>query len=402
MVLSLRRDDDWQALRKYLPSRYEELAVEYDQLRTQWGNAKITSADWLLRFILLHAGANLPLLQTVTLIAQAGGPQLSAMRLHMKMRRAAPYLKALVERMTPWRAEAAAERWGGYVMTLIDATTVCGPGAVGTDARVHTKIRAADLAIVEAEVTSARGGETLRRFGFRPRELAIADRAYCNASNMAHVRDCGADALVRFNERSLPLRLADGSKFDGLVACRGLADGEVLDLPVTFEHDGDGFGARFIATRLPSAEAEKARTRVRQEHRSKASTEMLETAGYVMLLTTVSPERLTAALCLQAYRLRWQIELQFKRWKSLCGFDRLPNYRDDTIIAWLYAKLLLGVLLDRMSADQPELSPPVQLEAIPIPPRRARRAAAARAPAVADDQHPVHAGRRRPASVVAS
>jgi IS4 transposase len=275
---------------------------------------------------------------------------------------------------------------------------VCGPEATGTDARIHTKIRAADLAIVEAEVTDAHGGETFRRFEFRPRELAIGDRGYCNAGNLAHVREYGADALVRFNERSLPLRLADG-KLDALAACRALSDADVLDLPVTFEHDGDLFGARFIATRLPKAEAEQARKRARDEHGSKVSAEVLETAGYVMLVTTVPPERLTAALCLQAYRLRWQIELQFKRWKSLCGFDRLPNYRDDTIVAWLYAKLLLGVLLDRMSADQSELSPPVQLEAIAG--ERPRRPASARAPALADDQHPVPPSRRGPPTAVA-
>jgi hypothetical protein len=56
--------------------------------------------------------------------------------------------------------------------------------------------------------------------------------------------------------------------------------------------------------------------------------------------------------------LRWQIELQFKRWKSLCGFDVLPNFRDDTTLAWLSAKVLLGTLLDRMASIPTELSPP--------------------------------------------
>ena len=391
-TLSLTRDEDWQAVLSYLPSQYEQLAQEHKQLQTQYGNAKITTAGWLLRFILLHAGANLPLLQTVTLIEQAGGPRLSAMRLHMKMRRAAPYLQALVERMTPWRAQAKAELWGGYSMVLIDATVVCGPGATGTDARVHTKLRAADMAILEAEVTDAHGGETFKRFLFQPGELAIGDRCYCNAGNIAHVLEHGADVLVRFNGYSLPpLHLATGHALDALTTARALRDGGVLDLPVTWEHDDETFRGRFIATRLPKAEAEQARSRVRDEHGSRASPEMLESAGYVMLLTTAARDRMTADQCLHAYELRWQIELQFKRWKSLCGFDRLPNYRDDTIVAWLYAKLLLGVLLDRMSAGRSELSPPVQLEDIPRPPRRPRskRAAAAGAPTLEGHERPV-------------
>jgi IS4 transposase len=64
------------------------------------------------------------------------------------------------------------------------------------------------------------------------------------------------------------------------------------------------------------------------------------------------------AMCLQLYRLRWQVELAFKRWKSLCHFDRLPNYRDDTILSWLYAKLLLALLMHRMVSGASALFPP--------------------------------------------
>jgi Transposase DDE domain len=404
-TLSLTRDDDWQTLLGYLPSEYVRLAVEHKQLQTQYGNAKITTAESLLRFILLHVGANLPLLQTVTLIAEAGGPRLSAMRLHMKMRRAAPYLQALVERMTPWRAEAKAEQWAGYSMVLVDATTVCGPGATGTDARVHTKLRVADMAIVEAEVTDEHVGESFKRFLFHPGELAIGDRIYCNAPNIAYVVEHGADVLVRFNGGSLPpLQLAHGGTLDALAASRALREGAVLDLPVTYEHGDERIRGRFISTPLPRAEAEEARKRLRKERGANVSPEVLESAGYVMLLTTVPRERMAASKCLLAYRLRWQVELQFKRWKSLCGFDRLPNYRDDTIVAWLYAKLLLGVLLDRMSADRTELSPPVQLEAVPRQPRRPRRrrAAAPGEAALEAHEHPVSDDRRGPPAAVSA
>lgn len=388
-TLSLVRGDDWQALSALLPRDYEKLADEHKQLETQYGNAKLTTASWLLRFILLHTGANLPLRQTVALMAEAGGPSLSAMRLHMKMRRAAPFLQALVERMVGWTSEAKPELWAGYSMVLVDATTVCGPGAVGPDARIHTKLRVADVAVLDATVTDASGGETFKRFLFKPGELVIADRLYCNPINVALAVEQGADVLVRYNRGSLPLQYV-GQRLDVLAAVRAMRNDAVLDLPVSFEHGDEVVRARFIATRLPAGQAEKARQRLRKKDGpAKVSAESLEAAAYVMLLTTVPRDRMIASRCLEAYRLRWQIELQFKRWKSLCGFDRLPNYRDDTIVAWLYAKLLLGILLDRMGSIRNELSPPVQLAVIERPPRkpRRRRSVAAHGEAAVETHH---------------
>lgn len=371
-TLALTQDEDWKALVEHLPRDYERLAQEHKQLQVQYGNAKIRTADDLLRFILLHAGANLPLRQTVALIAEAGGPRLSAMRLHMKMRRATPYLQALVERSVSWTAEASPERWAGYSLVMVDATIVCGPAATCPDARIHTKLRAADVAVRDAIVTDVSGGETFKQFLFEPNELVLGDRLYSTPGNIAHVREQGADALVRYNRGSLPL-LHQGERLDVLAQLRKLRGDALLDLPVAFEHDDDRVFGRLIATRLPEAESEKARKRLRKEQGARVTAESLEAASYVILFTTVSRERMDAKHCLEAYRLRWQIELQFKRWKSLCAFDRLPNYRDDTIVAWLYAKVLLGILLDRMGSIRGELSPPVQLAFIEHAPRRPRR-----------------------------
>jgi len=392
--LSLTRDEDWKALTEHLPRDYGRLAHEHKQLQTQYGNAKITTADELLRLILLHAGANLPLRQTVALTAEAGGPNLSAMRLHMKMRRAAPYLQALVERMVGWTSEAKPELWAGYSMVLIDATIVCGPGATCPDARIHTKLRAADVAVLDAMVTDVTGGESFKHFSFAAGELVLADRAYSNPGNVARALEQGADVLLRYNRGSLPLSYAE-KPLDVLARVRTLSGTDaVLDLPVTFEHDDERFRGRLIATRLPTAEAEKARKRLRKQYGASVTDESLEAAGYVLLFTTVPRDRMSASKCLEAYRLRWQIELQFKRWKSLCGFDRLPNYRDDTMVAWLYAKLLLGILLDRMSSIRGELSPPVQLAPIDRAPRWRRGVAAHGEAAVEDYQHPLSPGHR--------
>jgi Transposase DDE domain len=358
MKLSLTRDEDWQTLLGHLPADYAALAKKHKQVQTQYGNAKIRDAETLLRFIFLHAGADLPLRQTVALMAEAGGPSVSPMRLHKKMARAAPYLRALVERMVAWPSKGAAELWGGYVLAAVDATTICGPGAVGTDARIHTKLRVADVSISAVEVTDETGGETFTRFKWERGELAVADRAYCNHRGIQHVLDDGADVLVRYRLDGIELSTSGGVTLDVLEAVAHLEVGETADLEVQVKLVRGQVRGRLVAYRLPEEAADRARVRLRRDKGKDLTPRGWEVARYVLLFTTVPRQRLDAERCLQAYRLRWQIELQFKRWKSLCGFDVLPNFRDDTTLAWIYAKVLLGALLDRMASIPTELSPP--------------------------------------------
>jgi hypothetical protein len=82
--------DDWAELLTYLPDGYDTMAKKMKQLEVQYGNAKITTADELLRFLFVHAGAGLPLRQTVAVVEGGGGPSISHVTLHQKMCRAAP------------------------------------------------------------------------------------------------------------------------------------------------------------------------------------------------------------------------------------------------------------------------------------------------------------------------
>lgn len=348
----------WRNLASFLPPDYEALAAEHKQVETKFGQAKIRDADTLLRFILLHVGAELPLRQTVVVMAEAGLPSVSPMRLHKKMGRAVPYLRALVHRMVDWPTEGAAERWGGYVFSAVDATVVCGPGAIGTDARIHTKLRVADVSLTDVQVTDEHGGESFRRFSWERGELAVGDRAYFTPPGIQHVLAAGADVLVRYRLEGVELRDVQAQVLDVLDAVSHLAVGSTFDMDVSAKLPNRVAGGRLIAYRLPDDAVERARERLRREKGAELSPRVYESAQYVLLFTTATRARLDAERCLQGYRLRWQIELQFKRWKSLCGFDLLPNQRDDTTLAWIYTKVLLGLLLDRMASIPTELSPP--------------------------------------------
>jgi hypothetical protein len=358
---SMTSADGWRTIEAELPANFEALAKEHKVLEVQYGEAKITTGSDLLRLILLHAGADLGLRQTVALMAASGGPSVSHVALHKKMKLTAPYLRALVAEMTQ-AGGANPERWAGYEVVAVDATSFCAPGAQTTDARAHLQLRLADLSILNVVVEGRSEGETFKRFAWRKGQLAVADRGYCNPPGIAHVVDDGADVLVRVNRGSLPMSTVAGAPVDLMDWLRGLRGHAAHELAVGVKVKVDQgervVQGRLIAMRLPAAKAEKARAWVRRELGRRATAIDMEVAQYVVLFTTTPGSRLSTAMCLDLYRLRWQVELAFKRWKSLCHFDRLPNYRDDTILSWLYAKLLLAMLMHRMSAGASPLFPP--------------------------------------------
>jgi hypothetical protein len=231
-------------------------------------------------------------------------------------------------------------------------------GPRGIDARIHTKLRVADVSLSAVEVTDETGGESLCRFTWEPGELAVGDRAYFTARGIQHVLDASADVLLRYRLEAVELCDGSGAVIDVLDAVEHLEIGETCDLDVIARLPDRTTAARLIAYRLPDDVVERARERLRREKRAELSARVFESAKYVLIFTTASRERLDAQRCLDGYRLRWQIELQFKRWKSLCGFDLLPNTRDDTTLAWLYAKVLLGALLDRDGLHPDRAFPP--------------------------------------------
>jgi IS4 transposase len=77
----------------------------------------------------------------------------------------------------------------------------------------------------------------------------------------------------------------------------------------------------------------------------------------MIIVTSLPRHGYTAKDILVVYRLRWQIELAFKRLKSLLHIDRLPTRTERGSRSWLYAHLILALLCDDLSQDFLELSP---------------------------------------------
>jgi len=67
-------------------------------------------------------------------------------------------------------------------------------------------------------------------------------------------------------------------------------------------------------------------------------------ARFNLMITNISEEDLPEENVYLLYKLRWQIELVFKIWKSTCGIDKLQPMKYHRFICTLYAKLLLVLI----------------------------------------------------------
>lgn len=104
---------------------------------------------------------------------------------------------------------------------------------------------------------------------------------------------------------------------------------------------------RLLVQRVSQEEANRRRRRIRKEAKSKgrtASKRRLQLAGYNISITNVPPEMLSVDEAMVVYRVRWQIELVFKLFKSHGGLDKWRSEKKWRIVCEIYGKLIAMVV----------------------------------------------------------
>ena len=80
-------------------------------------------------------------------------------------------------------------------------------------------------------------------------------------------------------------------------------------------------------------------------------------AQYVLVFTTLPASAASTEQILEAYRLRWQVELTFKRMKSIAQIGHVPKHDDQSSRAWLYGKLFVALLSQKLARVGNTISP---------------------------------------------
>lgn len=353
-------DENWQFLLGLLPADWEQLARKTGAVKRLRGCG---SVGQLLRALLLHVGLGCSLRETVVVGKAAGWLEMSDVALMKKLRQSEQWLQALCVGLLR-EGELALPEEPGLRMRLVDGTLVKEPGQTGSLWRVHFSLRVPDWTCDHFRLTSADGdghGESLSQFPVRRNDCLIADRGYAHASGISHVHRRGGHMIVRHNPQALPVETATEDRLDLLAWLRTLGlPGQTGSCPA-WVRTADGRVAVRICAVRKSAEAvvateRKLRRRAQRKHQQ-LRPETLEYARWIIVLTTVPAEKLADDRILEWYRVRWQVELAFKRLKSLADLGHLPKTDPQSSRAWLYGKLLVALLTERMQRYALAFSP---------------------------------------------
>ena len=224
---------------------------------------------------------------------------------------------------------------GAGRVRLVDGTGigVAGPGGKAAF-RLHAAFDLAARRFDALELTAGGEAESLARVTAGPGEVLVADRFYAKAKGIHQVVAQGGHVVVRRGLTACRLVAADGRKLDAKAVLALARANPALDLPVLVPApEGSAAApipARLIIRRKPAAAAARAQAKaVRKAARQgyAAQPRQIEAAAHFMVMTTLPQDTMPADAVCALYRLRWQIELAFKRLKSLMGLggDRRPR-----------------------------------------------------------------------------
>jgi hypothetical protein len=354
-------DEDWELLTTFFPAHWKDLAKTSEALK---GLRQDKGEENYLRVLMLHFGCGLSMRETVTRANEAKLAKLSSVALFKRLRKSREWLYQLCRALFEERGirPTIATK---HTLRLVDGTLIKEPGPTGAQWRIHYSLRWPALRCDYFKLSPVEGegtGESLRQFPMARGEHLLADRGYCHASGIHFVAEQNSYVAVRLNPDGIVLQTLAGESFNLLQKLKPIQrSGQIAvwNALVPFEKRPP-VSVRICAIRkskVAIAMAHKQLRRKASKQGSELQPETLIYAEYVMVLTTFPEKEFPAPLVLEWYRFRWQIELVFKRFKQIAQLGHLPKQDPESAKAWLYGKLFVALLTDKVLAQARALSP---------------------------------------------
>jgi len=266
------------------------------------------------------------------------------------------WLKSLITQVLAKDSPRAVK---GRLIRLVDGTSVCKAEAIAKKRsklwRIHSVYDLPANRFSFFELTDEKTGERLNMAPVIPGEIRIGDRCYLQPERMAAVIAAGGDLVVRAVWTNARWVDQNGKLVNVIeILRRGSRKGKV-DVPIWIEcKSGTLLGVRLVAIKKPREQALAAQREVivaALKNNKQASKEALEAAIWVLIVTTLAQDEFSANYIFDLYRLRWRIELAFKKLKSIIGLKSPPGKDGRSARVWILAHLLMILLVEPLTSE---------------------------------------------------
>ena len=317
---------DTNDLIKLLPSGYEQACFDKKAITRK---RTIKNPLDLLRLILFYLSGNKSLVDVSQFALLSDIGKISDVAFMKKFVQCRGWIKWLAENIlpNPIMHYKKPDWLKAYQVLAVDASDIVEKGAVKRLWHLHYAVDLFSLTCSQFRITEQSTGESLKNFSFDIGCLVIADRAYGTIKSIEHCLNAEADFIIRLKNKAFNLYDDSGQK---------------ITLPNWLESVGEraaecvvyinGSGKKRIPLRIcakkktqEEIEEEAKRLERLESKKQKKYSEGTKYTHRYMFVITFLPAEISAEKILACYRLRWQIELVFKRMKSLLQLGSIPT-----------------------------------------------------------------------------
>lgn len=351
--------EDWNVLLKFFPPGWVAKAKDTGAFTR---SRNIKSAKYLLRILLIHLAEGCSLRETAARASMGKLGNISDVALLKRLQTSSEWFRWMsVELLKHQGFEISTlPNWlKNYTIKSVDASIITEPGSTGSDWRLHYIINLYNLQCDQFIISKPKLGESFKNFQVSKGDLFIGDRAYGRLAGFQYVIDREGDYISRIKKDAFSIRI-NNLEVDIIDQIKDLKYGQICDLKVeAFTKGGFNQKLRLCVLKKSKIEAEKSiklakRRASRGQYKLKPET--LEYCKYFILATSLK-EEITAKQILDLYRFRWQVEIAFKRLKSILGLSHLPKKDEKSCMAWLHGKMFVALLSQRIVEEGRKFSP---------------------------------------------
>lgn len=176
--------------------------------------------------------------------------------------------------------------------------------------------------------------------------LTMMDLGYFKKSHLADIDQAGGYFISRFQTQTGLLAEANDEHLINLPIFLSSLPGTQGEVKVYLKAQRT-FGLRLIYARLPDEVVAERRRKAKLKAKrcgKSCSQRHLDLLAWALFVTNVPSDWLSPQQIMVVYRVRWQVELVFKLWKSQACLDGVGYYGLARVLCQFYARLL-GLIL---------------------------------------------------------